>query len=83
MGTPPAHAYAVQIQKFSERSAMGSLNMGNIDRVLRILLGLTLIGFAATGAIGAWGYLGIVPLLTGVVARCPLYSVLGIATTRR
>jgi len=62
---------------------MSSLNVGNLDRALRILFGLALIGFAAAGAIGPWGYVGLVPLLTGVVAHCPLYSALGIATTSR
>ena len=62
---------------------MSRLNVGNLDRLLRILCGLSLIGLAATDTIGVWGYLGIVPLLTGVVARCPLYSVLGVATTAR
>lgn len=62
---------------------MGRLNVGNLDRALRILIGLALIGLAASGKIGLWGYIGIVPLLTGVAARCPLYSVLGVATTSR
>jgi len=62
---------------------MGRLNVGNLDRALRILLGLALIGLAASGTIGFWGYIGIVPLLTGVAARCPVYSVLGVATTSR
>ena len=62
---------------------MSRLNVGNIDRLLRILVGLTLIGLAATGMIGVWGYVGVIPLLTGLAARCPLYSALGIATTAR
>ena len=62
---------------------MSHLNVGNIDRALRILVGLALIGTAAGGIIGPWGYVGIVPLLTGLVARCPLYAMLGIATTAR
>ena len=62
---------------------MSQLNVGNLDRALRILLGLALIGMAAGGVIGPWGYAGIVPLLTGIVARCPLYAMLGIATTAR
>jgi hypothetical protein len=62
---------------------MSQLNVGNIDRLLRILIGLTLIGLAAAGTIGPWGYVGLVPLLTGLVARCPLYAFLGIATTSR
>jgi len=62
---------------------MSSLNVGNLDRALRILFGLGLIGLAASGTIGPWGYVGLVPLLTGVAARCPVYSVLGITTTSR
>ena len=62
---------------------MLALNVGNLDRALRILLGMGLIGFAAAGTLGPWGYLGLVPLLTGVVARCPLYSLLGVRTTSR
>jgi len=62
---------------------MLSLNVGNIDRSIRVVLGLALIALAATQTIGAWGWLGIVPLVTGVVAYCPLYSVLGIRTCSR
>lgn len=62
---------------------MGRLNVGNLDRALRILIGLTLIGLAVGGLIGVWGYIGVVLLLTGMAARCPLYSALGIATTQR
>ena len=62
---------------------MFRLNVGNLDRALRVLLGLVLIGLAAFGQIGVWGYLGIVPLLTGAVAMCPLYSLLGFSTTSR
>jgi hypothetical protein len=59
------------------------LNVGNIDRLVRLALGLCLMGLAATGVIGAWGYLGIVPILTGVAAYCPLYSLVGFSTTSR
>jgi hypothetical protein len=62
---------------------MGRLNVGNIDRLLRILVGLALIGLAATGTVGVWGYVGVIPLLTGLAARCPLYTALGITTTAR
>lgn len=57
-----------------------SPNVGGMDKVLRIVLGVVLIGLAATGQIGAWGYIGILPLLTGVFSRCGLYSLLGINT---
>jgi fatty acid desaturase len=62
---------------------MSQLNVGNIDRALRIAAGLILIGLAGYGTIGAWGFIGIIPLLTGVVAMCPLYRLLGLATTSR
>jgi hypothetical protein len=62
---------------------MARLNVGNLDRALRILIGLTLIGLALSGTIGVWGYIGIVLLLTGVAARCPVYSMLDCATTSR
>ena len=62
---------------------MSRLNVGNVDRLLRILVGLALIGLAATGTVGVWGYVGVIPLLTGLVARCPLYTALGVTTTAR
>lgn len=55
-------------------------NIGGMDRVLRIVAGLVLIVLSATGTVGAWGYIGIVPLLTGLVRLCPAYSILGIST---
>ena len=53
-------------------------NVGSIDRVLRISVGLVLIGLAASGVVGAWGWIGIAPLATGLFKFCPLYPVLGI-----
>lgn len=55
-------------------------NEGKLDRTIRIIAGLVLIGLTLTNAVGAWGYIGIVPLLTGIVGICPLYSILGINT---
>jgi hypothetical protein len=46
------------------------------DRVSRIGTGVVLVGLAATGAVGAWGWIG-VPLLTGAVGFCPAYPLLG------
>jgi len=57
-------------------------NVGGIDRVMRILVGLALMALAATGTVGWWGWLGIVPLLTGVVGWCPPYAMLGFSTCR-
>ncbi|MBI2286196.1 MAG: hypothetical protein A2W81_01150 [Betaproteobacteria bacterium RIFCSPLOWO2_12_61_14] len=55
-------------------------NVGNIDRILRIVAGLVLIALAATGIIGIWGWIGIVPLLTGIFRFCPAYALLGMST---
>lgn len=55
-------------------------NEGTIDRALRVIAGLVLIGLAATGTVGVWGWIGIVPLATGALGWCPLYTVLGINT---
>lgn len=55
-------------------------NIGSIDRLLRVVVGLALIVLALTGTIGAWGWIGIVPLATGVLRVCPAYKLLGIST---
>jgi Protein of unknown function (DUF2892) len=55
-------------------------NVGGIDRVLRIAVGLVLVGLAASGIVGVWGWIGIVPLATGLFRFCPLYPVLGISS---
>ena len=57
-------------------------NVGGIDRVMRILVGLALMALAATGTVGRWGWLGIVPLLTGLVGWCPPYAMLGFSTCK-
>lgn len=55
-------------------------NVGGIDRILRIIVGIVLIALAATHTIGLWGYIGILPLLTGVFRFCPAYTLLGVRT---
>lgn len=55
-------------------------NVGGIDRVLRIVIGLALIALTLTGAIGAWGWIGLVPLATAALGFCPLYTVLGFSS---
>ncbi len=55
-------------------------NIGTVDRTLRIVVGLALIGLAVTGTIGVWGWIGVIPVLTGLVRICPLYSLLGVRT---
>ena len=55
-------------------------NVGNIDRAIRILLGLRLIVATLAGAIGAWGWLGVIPLATGIFRFCPAYLPFGFRT---
>jgi hypothetical protein len=55
-------------------------NEGTIDRALRVIAGLVLIGLAATGTIGVWGWIGVVPLATGAFGFCPIYTILGMNT---
>jgi hypothetical protein len=53
-------------------------NVGGIDRGLRIAVGLLLIALAVSGVIGAWGWIGVLPLATGLFRFCPAYPLLGI-----
>ncbi|MEI6732856.1 MAG: DUF2892 domain-containing protein [Comamonadaceae bacterium] len=53
------------------------LNVGGMDRILRIVVGLVLIGLTVTGNVGAWGWLGVVPLATGAIGWCPPYAIFG------
>ena len=55
-------------------------NVGGIDRILRVVIGLALIALTLTGTIGVWGWIGVVPLLTAALGFCPLYTVLGFST---
>jgi hypothetical protein len=59
---------------------MVKANEGTLDRVLRVLVGLTLLVLVAMEKIGLWGLVGLVPLLTGLLGFCPAYSMLGIRT---
>jgi hypothetical protein len=52
-------------------------NVGGMDRILRIVVGLVLIGLTVTGTIGVWGWLGVVPLATGAIGWCPPYAIFG------
>ncbi len=56
-------------------------NMGTIDRVLRIVVGLGLISIVFIGPQTPWGWIGVVPLATALLGYCPLYSLLGIKTS--
>lgn len=61
-------------------------NVGTIDRILRILFGLALIG-AALGLYGpaytsVWGWIGVIPIITALVGWCPAYTIFGIKTCK-
>jgi hypothetical protein len=55
-------------------------NVGGIDRLLRIVVGLILVALAATGQVGAWGWLGLIVLATGLFSFCGAYTLLGLNT---
>ena len=57
-------------------------NVGGFDKRARILGGSFLLGLVMVGAIGPWGLIGIIPLVTGLAERCGLYSILGISTCK-
>lgn len=63
-----------------ERGRVMQINVGSPDRIARIVVGLVLMLLAATGTVGWWGWIGIVPLLTGVFRFCPAYTLLGFNT---
>lgn len=55
-------------------------NVGGIDKILRIVVGAGLVGAAAANVIPVWGYIGIVPLATGLINFCPIYPLIGLST---
>jgi hypothetical protein len=55
-------------------------NVGGIDKILRIAVGIALIAMAYMNVVGVWGYIGVVPLLTGLIGWCPVYPLLGISS---
>ncbi len=58
-------------------------NEGTLDRTLRVALGLTLLALAFVGPKTPWGFVGVVPLFTGLIGSCPLYTVFGFRTTSK
>ncbi|GAA0710953.1 DUF2892 domain-containing protein [Vreelandella titanicae] len=59
-----------------------SRNVGGIDKILRILIGIALIVLALTGTIGVWGWIGVLPLATGLFNFCPAYRLIGFNTCK-
>jgi len=60
-------------------------NIGSVDKVVRIVAGIVLLGLGIAGPLGWWGLLGLIPLGTALLNTCPLYTILGVNTcgTRR
>jgi len=56
------------------------VNEGSLDRILRVVAGLALIAWAAFFGGPVWAWIGLVPLATGSIGMCPLYSMLGLST---
>jgi Protein of unknown function (DUF2892) len=61
---------------------MFKTNVGSADRIFRIVLGLVLIALVFVGPKTPWGWIGIVPLVTGLLRTCPLYSLIGVSTCK-
>ncbi len=55
-------------------------NVGTLDRIIRVVLGLTLLSLTFMGPKTPWGFVGLIPLLTAMVSFCPLYPLLGMST---
>jgi len=62
------------------KEAIMSRNVGTIDRLMRVAIGAVLVALALAGVVGGWGYVGIIPLLTGAVGACPAYTLFGFST---
>lgn len=62
-------------------------NVGGVDRVIRVVVGAALVGGTAVGpfseALSPWGYIGVVPLLTGIIGFCPAYPLIGLNTAKK
>jgi Protein of unknown function (DUF2892) len=59
---------------------MFKTNEGNIDRTLRVVVGLGLLSLVFVGPQTPWGWIGAVPLVTGLIGNCPVYTLLGLST---
>jgi hypothetical protein len=62
------------------QEAVGMTNEGTADRVIRVVIGLGLLSIVFVGPQTPWGWIGVVPLATGVLGFCPLYRLVGMNT---
>lgn len=58
-------------------------NIGNLERLIRVIAGLAILSLVFIGPQSLWGLIGIVPLLTGLIGWCPPYAMLGISTCKK
>lgn len=56
------------------------INEGMVDRSIRVILGVVLVSLVFIGPQSAWGWIGLVPLITGIIGFCPLYKIIGLNT---
>lgn len=62
---------------------MSLRNIGKVDRILRVVVGAALISLVFWGPRTNWGWVGLIPLVTGFVSFCPLYRLMGVSTCQR
>jgi hypothetical protein len=79
VSTPPS--WAVPTEQLTGETPV-TTNIGFIDRVVRVIIGITLLALAVTGNVGFWGYIGVIPLATALLGWCPAYSLFGVKTCR-
>ena len=58
-------------------------NIGNVERIVRVVIGLGILSLAFVGPRSPWAYLGLAPVVTGLVGWCPPYALFGVGTARR
>ena len=58
-------------------------NVGIVDRILRVIVGIALISLVFVGPKTAWGWIGVIPLAIAFIGFCPAYRLLGIRTTAK
>jgi len=68
------------VQEEGLRTKILPRNEGAADRVLRVVVGLGLLSLVFVGPQAPWGWIGVVPLVTGLIGSCPLYTLLGLNT---
>jgi Protein of unknown function (DUF2892) len=71
-----------QVPFFNKLEMNMQANVGGMDRAVRIGAGVVLLGLAATGTVGSWGWIGVVPILTGLAGWCPAYLPFGLSTCK-